>query len=346
MRWYVVATKLGFSTNAGLNYVRLNMDYFTFAVYTNNHRKDVRTTTRKSRGFTGERIIEIPKEILEKCRRLPLINGLFITQLGVYPNALHHYYQRPVGFSQVIVLYCTDGAGWIQVAQGRVMVRAGEVFAIATGIPHSYGADAQNPWTIYWFHLSGNRCNEAVQALMPEQSQAPQAVSVGYSEERIALFDRIFTTFLKGYSQSNLLLANLTLPLFLASLLVPDEFQEQLTANVPASPTNKAIQFMQANLGQTPTLDHIAQSAHLSVSFFSRKFKQDTGYSPIDYFNHLRIQKACQLLHFTGLRVNEVATQIGIDDPFYFSRLFKKQMGSSPAEYRKNEGLQRASRHL
>ena len=98
---------------------------------------------------------------------------------------------------------------------------------------------------------------------------------------------------------------------------------------------------MQDNLANPVTLDNIAQSAHLSVSFFSRKFRQDTSYAPIEYFNHLRIQKACQLLHFSDLRINEVASQIGIDDPFYFSRLFKKQMGVSPVDYRKNEGLQR-----
>ncbi len=96
--------------------------------------------------------------------------------------------------------------------------------------------------------------------------------------------------------------------------------------------------------GAAVTLDNIARAAHLSTSFFSRKFRQDTGYAPIAYFNHLRIQKACQLLHFSDLRINEVASQLGMDDPFYFSRLFRKQMGVSPVEYRKKEGLQRQAR--
>ncbi len=51
--------------------------------------------------------------------------------------------------------------------------------------------------------------------------------------------------------------------------------------------------------------------------------------------------KARQLLHFKELRINEVASQLGIDDPFYCSRLFKKQMGVSPVEYRKSEGVRR-----
>lgn len=288
--------------------------------------------------------MEIPKETIEKCRAMPLINRLYITRMGFYPKARHHYFQRPVGISQVILLHCTDGQGWIQLPQGRVVIQAGEVFAIAPGIPHSYGADAENPWTIYWFHLGGNQGSEAAQVILNERVGPPQALRIGFSEERVALFDRIFDTFLKGYSTSNLLYANLAVSFFLASLVLPEHFQKETFRSENAQPTSKAVAFMQKNLSQPLTLDNIAQAAHLSTSFFSRKFKQDTGYAPIEYFNHLRIQKACQLLHFSDLRINEVADQLGIDDPFYFSRLFKKQMGVSPVEYRKSEGVQREAR--
>ncbi|MBC3789271.1 AraC family transcriptional regulator [Spirosoma utsteinense] len=296
---------------------------------------------RKGRGFTGERMIEIPKEVVEKCRSMPLINTLFITQMGFFPKARYHYYQRPNGMSQVILLYCTDGMGWIQVPHGRVTIQAGSVFAIAPGVPHSYGADTDNPWTIYWFHLSGNQCAAVTIATKNEKEAAPQAVRVGFSDERIQLFNQIVDIFLNGYSQSNLLAANLTLSYLLASFILPDNFQKEVVPAATANPTNRAISYMQSNLSKTVTLDNIAQSANLSSSFFSRKFKQDTGYAPIEYFNHLRIQKACQLLHFSDLRINEVASQLGIDDPFYFSRLFKKQMGISPVEYRKSEGINR-----
>jgi AraC-like DNA-binding protein/quercetin dioxygenase-like cupin family protein len=296
---------------------------------------------RKGRGFTGERMIEIPREVVEKCRTLPLISQLFITQMGFFPKALYHYWQRPTGMSQVILIYCTDGLGWIQVPKGRVTLQAGDMYAIAPGVPHSYAADPNNPWTIYWFHINGTACHESVWATMGNRDNLAQVVRVVFSNERITLFDRIYETFLNGYSQSNLLFANLTLPYFLASFALPDNFRPKTRMALPINATDKAIQFMQDNLANPVTLDNIAQSAHLSVSFFCRKFKQDTGYAPIEYFNHLRIQRACQLLHFSNLRVNEVATQLGMDDPFYFSRLFKKQMGVSPAEYRKSEGIQR-----
>ena len=53
----------------------------------------------------------------------------------------------------------------------------------------------------------------------------------------------------------------------------------------------------------------------------------------MSYFNQLRIQKACELLDFTDMKINQVCFKIGIDDPYYFSRLFKQVMGCSPREY-------------
>ncbi len=297
-------------------------------------------TVQKSRGFQGELIIEVPKVAIAQCQKLPLINTLFIARMGFYPKAMHHYYQRPTGISQVILLYCTDGKGWLQFKKSKLMLEAGQVYLIPAGIPHAYGADTENPWTIYWFHFLGSHSNETVKVIMGEEKgKTVKGIQVGFSEKRDGIFKQIAAVFLKGYSAANLLFANLLLQYYLASFVAPEQFlQQPLPAQAPTA-SDKAILFMQQNLSRQITLDNIAQAAHLSVSFFSRKFKQDTGYAPIEYFNYLRIQQACQLLHFSELRINEVASKIGIDDPFYFSRLFKQQMGISPVAYRKEEGV-------
>jgi len=261
--------------------------------------------------------------------------------MGYYPKALHHYYQRPNGISQAVLLYCTDGQGWIELNGNHVLVHPGEIFILPVDIPHSYGADMTNPWSIYWMHLAGTQCSAAAAAVMEREGEWFRAVTVGFSDERNALFTHIASTLLKGYSASNLLQANLALPHYLSSFIAPEHFGSQKPSLPNASPTEKAILYMQENLSTSLSLDNIARSVNLSVSFFSRKFKKDTGYAPIEYFNYLRIQKACQLLHFSTWRINEVASAIGIDDPFYFSRLFKQQMGLSPAHYRKNKGIER-----
>ena len=72
----------------------------------------------------------------------------------------------------------------------------------------------------------------------------------------------------------------------------------------------------------------------LSIPHFSLLFKLKTGCCPVDFFNRLRIQKACQRLITTDLSVKEVAFSLGYTDPYYFSRSFKKTMGVSPLGYK------------
>lgn len=290
---------------------------------------------QKSKGFEGELIIEIPKIAIRNCENHPLIKGLFISSMGVYPKALHHFYKRPSGISQLILIYCTHGRGWVQFEKGKIEINPGEVIIIPANTPHSYGADIENPWTIYWFHLTGTNHEELAISFM-DNTNGACIKQVGFSDERNELFKKIEKTLMKGYSISNLLFANFILPNYISSFIFPENFRTNSKTPDTLKATDLAVKFMQENLSKSITLENIAQAAHLSVSFFSRKFKEETGYSPIDYYNHLRIQKACQLLHFSHLRINEVATEIGILDPFYFSRLFKQQIGVSPFKYRKS----------
>ena len=64
---------------------------------------------------------------------------------------------------------------------------------------------------------------------------------------------------------------------------------------------------MQKKIQTVVSLRELAAFAGLSVSHFSAVFRERTGYSPIEYFNHLKIQKACQYLAFTGMTVKELA---------------------------------------
>jgi AraC-like DNA-binding protein len=292
---------------------------------------------RKSVGFAGQRIIEIPGEIVKQCRKMPLINTLIITKMGLYPKARHHYFNRPKGISEAILIYCTDGNGWIKLPECKIQLKAGEVFIIPPALPHSYGSDEHSPWTIYWFHLSGTNSKETAKALMINAAAPNHALHVGVNEAQLAIFHQIEAALLKGYSVSNLMFANLSIPYFLASFILPDQLNKINFKEEQNSPVEKAIQFMRDYIAEPVNLAGIAAAANLSVSFFSRIFKNKTGYSPAAYFNYLKIQRACQLLHLSNLRVNEVALQIGIEDPFYFSRLFKKQIGMSPLKYREKE---------
>ena len=70
-------------------------------------------------------------------------------------------------------------------------------------------------------------------------------------------------------------------------------------------------------------------------SYLRKLFKESLGRSPVDYFNHLRIDYAKrQLMLYHAVRsIREIAAGAGFSDPYYFSRLFRKYEGLSPSQY-------------
>ncbi|MCX2452468.1 AraC family transcriptional regulator [Pedobacter sp. PLR] len=137
-----------------------------------------------------------------------------------------------------------------------------------------------------------------------------------------------------GYSAENLIYANLTLYYFIANFLFPKKNTELVSVSNPEL-TDKIIDYMKANLAKKLTVEDLAVEFSYSVSHFQNLFRKKTGISAIDYFIQLKLQKACQLLALSDLRIKVIASGIGYSDPYYFSRIFNKVMGMSPVAYRK-----------
>jgi AraC-like DNA-binding protein len=301
------------------------MDYFTIF--------GTMSSIKKKEGFEGQRAIALPKKILAmQCLSNPVITDSHITDIGYYPKAKYHYRKRIHGVDQNILIYCVEGKGTAQIDSGNFQVSAGEFLIVPANLPHRYEADEDQAWTIYWLHFRGKLSDSICESITRKYNSFKG--SVNYSQKRIQLFDEIYTNLERGYSTDNLTYANMCLWNFMASFLFDNKFNYTARDEAPDI-TTKAIDFMQQHLEETLTLTDIAAKVNLSVSHFAAIFHRKTGFSPIEYFNHLKIQKACQYLQFTGQRVNEIASHVGIDDPYYFSRLFKKLMGVSPNEYRK-----------
>lgn len=287
---------------------------------------------RKKDGFNGQQAIVLPRKIIESCEMSHMISNLFLTDIGFYPKAKHHYRKRALGSAQHILIYCSDGAGWFEMDGHIINVERGQFLYIPADTPHAYGSHDHDPWSIYWIHFKGSQAAH-IERLLNNAHNKCHCHSISYSEERVKLFNRIYATLQTGYSPDNLTYINMCLWHFLSSFCYSDIFllpQKQEYKDA----IDIAIDYMRNNLHRPLQLQELAAHIHISVSYFSALFKKKTGYPPLEYFNHIKIQAACQYLQFTEMHIKEIAYKLGIDDPFYFSRLFANMMGIAPTEYR------------
>ncbi|NLM76396.1 MAG: response regulator [Clostridiaceae bacterium] len=84
------------------------------------------------------------------------------------------------------------------------------------------------------------------------------------------------------------------------------------------------------------TLSSTAKKFYMNMSYLSRIFKQETGYTFVEYLTKTRMEKAVKLLKETDLRAYQVAEKVGIQNPHYFGICFKKWTGMSINDFRKS----------
>ena len=92
---------------------------------------------------------------------------------------------------------------------------------------------------------------------------------------------------------------------------------------------------MKGHLSEPLKVATLAALVNLSRSHYTTLFWRVTGYAPLSYLNHLRMQRAVQLLDTTGLSIKQISDQLGFSDQFYFSRAFRKMHEHSPSEHRR-----------
>ena len=98
-----------------------------------------------------------------------------------------------------------------------------------------------------------------------------------------------------------------------------------------------AIEYIQENFTQQPTLDEIAKKVNLSAFHFQRLFTDWAGVSPKKFLQFVSVQHAKQVLKETQSTLFDTAYETGLSGTGRLHDLFMKIEGMTPGEY-KNQG--------
>ncbi|MFI9780966.1 GlxA family transcriptional regulator [Streptomyces sp. NPDC051956] len=93
--------------------------------------------------------------------------------------------------------------------------------------------------------------------------------------------------------------------------------------------------WLQGNLGADLTLADIAAHAGTSTRTLMRRFREQTGTTPLQWLHRARIRQAQHLLETTRHSVERIGTQVGFGSPTAFRDRFKRTTGVSPHAYRR-----------
>ncbi|MNI39184.1 HTH-type transcriptional activator Btr [compost metagenome] len=223
-----------------------------------------------------------------------------------------------------------------------VQVGAGDFFLIAPGTIHSHSYTRGNPHEgicLRWRIRCASTEKEDVQgeSFFNRLQRLHEWKSGSYKDNGSlhGMLEQFFHEALKGQSELALQLLLIHLLEYLSMLQMPLNGQVSSPKTVRDPLVRKVEVYLEDFQSNRLNVGELAASLHMSYGHLSRQYKKLTGQTIVNRMNHIRLEKAKELMKLPGLRIAEVAEQAGFADLCYFSRAFKKQYGASPQNYRR-----------
>ena len=261
-----------------------------------------------------------------------------------YPTAGHPA-DHAIGWSRgrtlraFQIVYIAEGSGVYESREtGSLRVEAGTAMIILPGVWHRYRPDLRTGWTEEWVELSGSTVESLVRARLV-RGKSPLIVA-----ERPLQVSSLFREIHSRMRLGSALVHDperAALGLQLLAVLVAD--QGGLTAARPMRALiGRAEHLIRVDLDPSLPIPRIAERLGIAYSYFRREFKKHTGFSPRQYANQVRLERARQLLATSDTPLKAISGALGFSSQYHLSTSFKKRYGIAPVAWRRQMRLARA----
>lgn len=278
-----------------------------------------------------KRFVKLPQAIISAQQTDPLTKDLYLCELSELLFSRQSVWKHQKPLENHLLLYCTKGDCTLKLANDKVHIKQ-EQFCI---IPQSFVFKLMigniEPTIFIACQFNGSKSKILEKEFTVVRDLVP-SINNRVANRRM-LFDEIFNNLSRGYYNFNTHYINFTFSHLLATFVFASKNSEDI--QVEENPLiQQIIRFMEQKVGEKLSLREISEEVGYSETYLSTLFKASTNYSPLSYFSHLKITKACEYLDHTKLKIKQIAFTLGYSDPYYFSKDFQKKMGVSPRNYR------------
>lgn len=275
---------------------------------------------------------KLPESVITEQKLNPLTRDLYLCELCEYLVSRNTTWSEDKVLEDPMLVYCTKGGGIIYLSNDKIPFGQNQFCIIPAGFKFIIQSENSDPSVFLTCKFNGDKTH-----LMEKDFAVVRDLIASVNNmvaNRNMLFNELFNNLTRGYHNANYIYLNLCFGHLLATFIyasrTSDDLMEELNPGI-----SRAIKFMEQNLNKKLFLDEIAYEAGYSLSYFTTIFRKKTGYSPLSYFAHLKISKACEYLDFSKLKIKEISSVMGYSDAYYFSKDFQKKIGQSPRNYRK-----------
>ena len=277
------------------------------------------------------RYFRIPAPLIEIQKTNSITADLFLTEIGEIIIEQGTIWEPAILNDDYLLSYCTKGNGFVQMRNEQIPVTRDQFFIMPKGEKFKFYSLQEVNSQFLIARFKGEKAKQLGKEFALVRNLIPSVNNLVANREM--LFDEIFNNLSRGFHDENLEYVNFCFGHLLATFIYASTTENDITDR--SSPAvRRAINYLEKNLDKKLTLKKLADEVGYSPTYLSTLFKKETNYSPISYFSHLKILKACELLDYTRMKVKEISFSLAYADPYYFTRDFKMKMGLSPRNYR------------
>ena len=277
------------------------------------------------------RYFRIPFPLIEEQKKNALTRNLYLTEIGEIEVEQGTIWSENSTDENYLLVYCTKGSGIVQILGEQVPISDDQFFIIPRKEEFKFYSVLNVNTRFLVVRFNGRNARQMGKEFSLIRNLIPSVNNMVANREM--LFDEIFNNLAKGFHDENFEYINFCFGHLLATFIYANKTSDDI-ADESSPVVRRAISFLCKSLDVKLTLSQLATEVGYSPTYLSTLFKKETNYSPISYFSHLKIVKACEFLDYTNMKVKEISFHLGYSDPYYFTKDFTKKMGLSPRNYR------------